>query len=82
MVQRVSEEHVCLHGKTNWWKNSRNKEGYHSMRTNRSEHSAAARSKEGYHSMLNNPGEHSVASYFKDTLDTSPSLHLATFVAE
>ena len=34
------------------------------------------RNKEGYHSMLNNPGEHSVASYFKDTLDTSPSLHL------
>ena len=59
MVPCVSEEHVCLHGKTNWWKNSRNKEEYHSM--------------------LNNPGEHSVASYFKDTLDTSPSLHLATF---
>ena len=79
MVPRVSEEYVCLHGKTNWWKNSRNKEGYHSMHSNQSEHSAAARSKEGYHSVLNNPGEHSVASYFKDTLDTSPSLHLATF---
>ena len=38
--------------------------------------------KEGYHSMLNNPGEHSAALYFKDTLDTSPSLHLATSVAE
>ena len=25
MVPRVSEEHVCLHRKTNWWKNSRNK---------------------------------------------------------
>ena len=37
---------------------------------------------EGYHSMLNNPGEHSAASYFKDTLDTSPSLHLATSAAE
>ena len=33
---------------------------------------------EGYHSMLNNPGDHSAASYFKDTLDTSPSLRLAT----
>ena len=38
--------------------------------------------KEGYHSMLNNPGEHSAASYFKDTLDTSPSLNLATSMAE
>ena len=27
MVPRVSEEHMCLHGKTNWWKNSRNKKG-------------------------------------------------------
>ena len=35
--------------------------------------------KEGYHSTLNNPGEHFLASYFKDTLDTSSSLHLATF---
>ena len=47
---------------------------------NRGEHFAASRNKEGYLSMLNNPGEHSAASYFKDTLDTSPSLHLATSV--
>ena len=31
MVPCVSKEHVCLHGKINWWKNFRNKEGYHSM---------------------------------------------------
>ena len=42
MVPRVSEEHVCLHGKTNWCKNSRNKEGYYSMLTNRGEHFAAS----------------------------------------
>ena len=42
MVLCVSEEHVCLHGKTNWWKNSRNKKGYHSMLTNRGEHSATS----------------------------------------
>ena len=31
MVPSVSEEHMCLHRKTNWWKNFRNKEGsYHS----------------------------------------------------
>ena len=50
--------------------------------TNRGEHFAASRNKEGYHSMLYNPGEHSAASYFKDTLDTSPSLHVATSVAK
>ena len=57
---------------------------YHSMLTNRGEHSIRRPGaiKEGYHSMLNNPGEHSAASYFKETLDTSPSLHLATSVAE
>ena len=27
MVPHVSKEHVSLHGKTNWWKNSRNKKG-------------------------------------------------------
>ena len=53
MVPRVSEETMCLHGKSNWWK-----------------------------TMPNNPGEHSAASYFKDTLNMSPSLHLATSVAE
>ena len=31
MVPSVFEEHVCLHGKINWWKNFRIKDGYHSM---------------------------------------------------
>ena len=82
MVPRVSEEHMCLHGKTNWWENSRNKEGYHSMLNNQGEHSVVSRNQEGCHSMLNDPGEHSVASYFKDTLDMSLSLHQATPVAD
>ena len=64
---------------TNWWKNSRNKEGYHSMLTNWGEHSATSRNKEGYHSMLNNPGEHSVASYFNDTQDTSPPVWITSW---
>ena len=34
MVPSVSKEHMCLHGKINWWKNFRNKEGYHSMFNN------------------------------------------------
>ena len=34
MVPSVSEENMCLHGKINWWKNFRNKEGYHSMLNN------------------------------------------------
>ena len=34
MVPSVSKEHVCPHGKINWWKNFRNKEGYHSMLNN------------------------------------------------
>ena len=34
MVPSVSKEHMCLHGKINWQKNFRNKEGYHSMLNN------------------------------------------------
>ena len=34
MVPSVSKEHMCLHGKINWRKNFRNKEGYHSMLNN------------------------------------------------
>ena len=40
MLPSVSKEHVCLHGKINWWENFRNKGGGGG----------------GYHSMLNNPG--------------------------
>ena len=29
MVPSVSKEHMCLHGKINWQKNFRNKEGHH-----------------------------------------------------
>ena len=28
MVPRVSEEHVCLHGKTNWWKTPGTRRGH------------------------------------------------------
>ena len=28
MEPSVSEEHMCPHGKMNWWKNFRNKEGH------------------------------------------------------
>ena len=31
MVLCDSQTHLSLHGKTNWQKNFRNKEGYHSM---------------------------------------------------
>ena len=65
MVPRVSEEHVCLHGKPNWWKNSRNKKGS-PTEVNILRHPGII--KEGYHSMLNNPGEHSAASYISKTL--------------
>ena len=34
MVPSVSKEHMCLHGKINWQKSFRNKEGYHSMLNN------------------------------------------------
>ena len=47
MVPCISEKHMCLHEKINWWKNSRNKEGYHSMLTNRGEHSTASRNNYG-----------------------------------
>ena len=42
MVPCVSEVHVCLHGKVNWQKTFRNKEGYLSMLSNPGQHSAVS----------------------------------------
>ena len=80
MVPCVSEEHVCLHGKSTGGKPPGTRRGtipWSPTEVNILRHPGTI--KEGYHSMLNHPGDHSAASYFKDTLDTSPSLHLAKF---
>ena len=79
MVPRVSEEHVCLHGKTNWWKNSRNKKGS-PTEVNILRHPGTRRGTIPCSTTQVNILRHHI--YFKDTLDTSPSLHLATSVAK
>ena len=66
MVPRVSEEHMCLHRKTNWWKNSMNKKG---SPTEVNILQCPGTRRCTIPCMLNNPSEHSAASYFKDTLD-------------